>query len=270
MTRVSDLLSWRKMRLVAPAVLVFATLIVASFEASHAPAASFTWEAAIDRPTGVATSREFSSVRILQNDAIQDSVIQQTSKDFVASWADFLCQGRITFGLLQTKHDSIAGTASLHFRGFPRLPILTFGSVQKRQPHQWELPIMPSWLALPPEDEDEDEDDDHPTTKNKRGGPNHHFGSLRFKCKPIKNHRRGKSGREMDDKSSSALTLVQLESQIVDYRPWLAGKARPISRVRKLIYLNTQSRIHAYVTRRFHHAWREALTAAFNATKVDS
>jgi hypothetical protein len=238
------------------AFLLLTVLLI--LDASPHAAASFTWEAAIEPTTGVATSRELSRIKIQRN-SLQDSVIQQTSKDLIASWADFLCQGRITFGLLQTKHDSIAGTASLHFRGFPKLSIMTFGSVQQRQPYQWELPIMPtSWLALP-------NDDHHP----------HYFGCLRFECKPVKTHRldsetivvtHNESGgrQEVDEPLLlSTPTLLhqhdlELESQIVDYRPWLAGKA-PVSRVRKFIYMHTQSQIHAYVTRRFHTAWREAL-----------
>lgn len=247
--KLDDLLCWRmEIRQISLAALLFA-LMVASLELSHA-SSSFTWEASIDRPTGIATSRECSLVRIIKSDDDADSIekdssvmmIQQISKDLVASWADFLCQGRITFGLLQTRHDSSAGTASLHLRGFPGLSILTFGSVQEKRQgqqyqQQWELPIMlPSCLARPP-------DPNRPE----------YFGLLRFECQPVK------TLKEESSTSSASTAIVELKSQIVDFRPWLAGKTVPISRFREFFYLHTQSQIHAYVTRRFHGAWGEAL-----------
>lgn len=213
---------------------------------------SFAWQASIDRTTGVASSTETSLIRVdrftTANDgtvasSIQKTTLHQTSKDLVASWAEFLCKGRITFGLLQAKRDNSSDhTTSICFRGIPNFSILTFGPIQQRQrqqqqPDSWAIPILPDacWLALP-----------KPNQQNSKNDC--HCGCLTFQ---IKTQQLRHSPKDSD-------SLIWLESHIEGYRPWLAGHP-PISRFRKALYLNTQSRIHAYIIKRFHDAWRHAI-----------
>lgn len=205
-------------------------LIIVLLEYHHAT--SFQWEASLDRGTGIATSKEVSCVTIERQPAGQDDAWGEKSKHFVSSWTDFLCKTSITFGILQAKHDPSVGTSSLHPRGVPTLKILTFGPLTQRHKNVWEIPIVPSWLARP--------DPIQPD----------YFGCLRFELKPVKVSRGNKP----------QVTTLTLESRIVDYRPWLVGPP-PVSRIRKHLYLNSQSRIHAYVTWRFHQAWGKVLSS---------
>lgn len=194
---------------------------------------SFSWDATLDRSTGIASSSEVSKLT-LENGyhdgpTANDSIQRQKSKVLVSSWTKFLCQGSVTFGILQTKLDPKSGASSLHFRCFPAFPILTFGPIQERGKDAWEIPIWKSWLAL-----------SDPTCPRR-------YGCLRFEVKHL-------DGRIKRNHHSS----IVLESSIVGYRPWLVGNP-PVSRARKFLYLNTQSRLHAYVTWRFHKAWRQRL-----------
>lgn len=188
---------------------------------------SFTWKADLERHTGVAYSQEWSSWSTPDDFRMTDRLARTISKDFVESWANFLCRRNVTFGVFETMLDPSNRTTSLHFRGLPNFSIMTFGTSKQRRAGVWDVPICESWLARPDP-----------------GKPGN-YGFLRF-------HIRTQQGRKSID--------FQLESQIVGYRPWLAGEA-PISSIRKFLYLNTQSRIHAYVALRFHSAWQQLILA---------
>ncbi len=216
--------------------VVLQLVVVLSIQSQKA--ASFKWEATLDRSTGVASSKEVSVLTIENDNQSIDSTQRQRSKDLVASWTDFLCQGSVTLGLLQAKHDPKSGKAFMHLKGFPTRSILTFGPLQESGKNAWELPISQSWLALP--------DPIRPSR----------FGCLRFELKLSKP--RTSQGQRL-------MSTYELQSNIVDYRPWLVGPS-PVSRTRQYLYLHSQSWIHAYVTWRFHKAWRQALCSPLHST----
>ena len=211
--------------------VVFAVIFATILCSTHAGCAErFTWKADLNGHSGVATSHECSSWSIPEDDLyVTDRLARKISKDFVSSWAGFLCRGTVTCGLLETRHDRSKRTLSLHFRGIPHGSILTFGAARHRSAGEWDIPIGASWLARP--------DPESP----------HNYGCLRFQ---IRRQREENHNRKF-----------HLESQLVGYRPWLAGEA-PVSSIRKFLYLNTQARIHAYVAHRFHREWRRQICLA--------
>ena len=217
------------MRYMIPIVRYLCIIVLLTFH----QATPFQWEASLDRGTGVAASKEVSWVTIETPLDVKDHWGEK-SKQMVASWTDFLCQKSMTFGILQAKHDPTIGAASLHLRGLPMFSILTFGPLTERRKYVWEIPILPGWLARP-----------DPIQKD-------YFGRLRFELKPM---------LEGSHRTKQPNAKLKLESSIVDYRPWLVGPA-PVSRIRKYLYLNSQSQIHAYVTWRFHKAWGKLLSSS--------
>jgi len=201
--------------------LIFIVVLLCSTKALVV--GSFAWKADLDQRTGVACSHESSSWNIQDDVGITTQLALKKSNDFVVSWVEFLCRGNVTFGIFQARTSLSQGTTSLHFRGVPKFSILTFGTTKQRSVGEWDVRLCESWLA-----------------REDPGSPGN-YGGLRFRIKW--------QGEKKDSK-------FHLESQIVGYRPWLAGET-PVSSFRKFLYLNTQSRLHAHLVRRFHREWRE-------------
>lgn len=214
---------------------------------------SFVWDASLDSTTGLARSQEQSSFLLGQAGGSPNDFFSfnKISRDHVASWADFLCQGSVTFGMLQAKRKPDSQSVSLKIRGFSPLSILTFGPIKERKGsnrmglselendknvlvRSWEIPIEKSWLSL--------------------AGPNSERGCLVFKFTVRNGARKRVDKKSIDEK----VPICELETQIEDYRPWIAGNP-PISKLRKVLYLGVQSRLHAYVTYKFHQAWKNNL-----------
>jgi hypothetical protein len=178
----------------------------------------FNWKSNIDYRTGLASSMEQSSVFVSKNVRIQ-----RISRDMVTTWPDFICKGSVTLGLFEVKRDQRLLGTSIRPRFVP-INLLSFGMVRRLiqgpKCFHWEIPIRGGLLALP-------------TDKD-----NKVFGKLTFSvAKEQSNYR--------------------LTTQIVGYRPWLAG-TRP-SIVRQRLYLSTQSVLHAYIMWRFHRTWQTEL-----------
>jgi hypothetical protein len=188
---------------------------------------SFTWKADLDRYTGVANSQECSSCSIEEEHRTAHRLARRKSQALVASWPTFLCQRSVTLGILETTFEPSKRTTSIRFRCFPRFSIFVFGAATQHRAGEWVVPIGPSWLALP-----------HPTRPSD-------YGVLKFQIETC---------REEES------TNFHLKSQIVGYRPRLAGES-PVSSFRKFLYLNTQGIVHAYVTFRFHRAWHQIILA---------
>lgn len=183
----------------------------------------FKWEANLEAQSGVASSLERSVLKVPSDYWIPEGIVRKVSKEMVASWSSFICLGGVTLGIFETKLDESSGNSSLHFRYVPGFSILTFGSVKDFGNGQWDIPIRPSWLA--------------------RQDPkqNDNYGCLRFRIQ-----------RQNREKA------FLVESRIMGYRPWLVGSA-PVSPIRKFLYLSTQSKMHAYITWRFHRQWHHNL-----------
>ncbi|MGK3746848.1 MAG: hypothetical protein ACI90V_013711, partial [Bacillariaceae sp.] len=82
------------------------------------PSSFFTWDASIDGPTGVASSKERSGPFALTKKTTTSSpqsrkrqrkrrimeeerLVIETSRKFCATWPDFLCQGSVSLGFLR-------------------------------------------------------------------------------------------------------------------------------------------------------------------------
>jgi hypothetical protein len=190
----------------------------------------FAWQASLDRATGLAASKETSQLQLkhktpskpmlarLCDQIVRQHKLSKCSTEFVSTWTKFLCSGPVTLGFFQAIKDD-KGFSSLQPRWLP-LPILKFGKIRQCHYNAWEIPIQEGFLSLT--------------------GP--------------KNNARGKLTFQVHQKHDRFC----LQTNIVDYRPWLAGQA-PVPLVRKSLYLSTQSIVHAYITWRFHQAWRHEL-----------
>jgi hypothetical protein len=101
-----------------------------------------------------------------------------------------------------------------------------------------------------------------PSRKNSSfGSLIHQWGSSSSNNNNINNNNNDDK-RMMDDCSSDGCfdnCYQQLTTNIVGYRPWLAGSHRPVPWFRQQIYLSTQSCVHAYIIWRFHKAWKQKL-----------
>lgn len=199
---------------------------------------SFVWQAAVDTPTGIATSKE-----ILQASP-RSSIVRhfQQEKDV---WADvinrlerypeWVVRGAVTFGLFHavpvqegcySLQDRFFGINFLTF-GVPRIQRFSFLETQPTQESGLKvergagdctvkLPIVGGLLAL---------------SKQSRGNE---MGCLKFTLK-----------HNEDDSETKLITEIQ------GYSPLLVGPTEPAPFYRKCLYLFTQSLIHAYVMWRF-------------------
>lgn len=229
----------------------------------------FRWNARLDRENGFASSSETSTFSIEAHKAAKVSTrqhksgqigippskreIRSISKEFVSMWPDFLCQTSVTLGLfqarknglypdvLQRQPDSITSIRPLYLP----FSLLNFGNsrpcrdrLAERTNHRditiigcWEIPLRGGLLALP-------------SCKDCSN-----YGKLTFSISKLHKSPQRKGHLEYN---------YQLSTHIVRYTPWLAGPP-PVSRIRKQLYLHSQSFVHAYVTWRFHRAWQRKL-----------
>mmetsp|Transcript_15453 Transcript_15453/g.28764 ORF Transcript_15453/g.28764 Transcript_15453/m.28764 type:complete len:275 (+) Transcript_15453:195-1019(+) len=215
-----------------------------TFQGQNQP---FTWEAELDAKTGLASSREDSSFQMISQTKTTGTVdhIRGVSEKFVATWPYFVCKGSVTFGLFRAaakdknKNRTSSNTICIQPRFLP-VSLLGFGKPQRQQktnlvgkPRQqmvgmWEIPLKGGLLALVP-----------------------HKGKLVFSI--------SKTMKAPEKGAGTVNDIYQISTQIVDYQPWLAGHP-PVSSIRKWLYLSTQSHIHAYITWRFHKAWKDEIS----------
>jgi len=342
------------------------------------PSSFFTWEAFIHGPTGVASSNERSgsfsmtsrkaslwpllkkrSSKIAGDDDSssfcfqqeegrkyrrmkeEEHLIVETSRQFVNSWSDFLCQGSISFGILRclkekskgmktkTKRktrwrrqrkitdptggiaaansSTIASSSSLlaRFAPFP-VRLLDFGKMVESSPssdgnHEdnrcvkkglvvlgsWDIPLEGGTLVL---EDDQSQEQKSRSSSSSCSSPKYR-GKLMFAI--AKTTRLPDDQRDDSMKSCRYSNSYHIITGIRDYRPWLAGggytsklkenktheniwdaiKDNRETTTRRLchaFYLSTQSMVHAYVTWRFHHAWRQELAVAVRTTAMSS
>ena len=316
---------------------------------------SFAWEAFIHGPTGVASSNERSGPFSLtaekrypwslprkhishnadntgldpnmeeetlkQQTIKEEELIIETSRRFVDAWSDFLCQGKISLGILRCekeyennrnskrnvpwrkqKHPTggvpappnciEASSSSLlaRFTTFP-VKLLEFGKpvesslasfvhdneTENSKKDQivlgsWDIPLVGGGLVL-----EDDEVQGHSLGSSSTSRADCR-GKLMFAI--VK-----RTGSQGESKGGTS-TEYELVTGIRNYRPWLAGggfteetrthdsiwdalKANRETTTRRLchgFYLSTQSMVHAYVTWRFHNAWKKELTTAVRTT----
>ena len=183
---------------------------------------SFSWEAKVDRTTGIASSKETSSKCLLDE------------KEFPArrifhSYPTWLCRFPVSFGLLRSVRTNRGGVC-IQDRLLGR-DLLIFGPAKSRlvsiafqegvvhNTYAIEWPITGGLLSIP--------------------APR---AALVFAVFTTHGHN--------NDRTSSIVTRIS------GYRPTLTGDELPVSRVRSALYVSTQSLIHASVMWRFHrYCW---------------
>lgn len=251
----------------------------------------------------------------------EEELIIETSRRFVNSWSDFLCQGKISFGILRCekgyeskknmkrhiasrfqikpkggistpRNTTEASSSSLlaRFTTFP-VKLLEFGKpVESSLPsyaHEnenqnnknnkvilgsWDIPLVGGGLVL-----EEDESQEQSLGSSGTSRPDSR-GKLMFAIV--------KTTALQEEIKGGSSTEYEIITGIRNYRPWLAGggytedtgahdniwdalKANRETTTRRLchgFYLSTQSMVHAYVTWRFHHAWKKELLTAVRET----
>lgn len=185
---------------------------------------SFSWEASVDRATGIASSKETSSRRLREEEK------EFPAKKIFHSYPKWLCRFPVSFGMLRSVRTS-RGDCRIQDRIFGR-DLLIFGPAKSRllsiefhegvvhNTYAIELPITGGLLSIP--------------------APR---AALIFTL--FTTH--GQEG----SRTSSIVTRIS------GYRPLLIGKPTPtVSSIRSVFYLSTQSLIHAGVMWRFHrYCW---------------
>lgn len=192
---------------------------------------SFSWQAAVDTSTGVATSVERMQASPSSNIAqhfqsgsergVPEPEIWSGVIDRLERYPEWLVRGAVTFGLFRAVPVQDGG-CSLQDR-FLGINFLTFGSPESEK-HLQEglgdctvtLPIVGGLLAL------------------RKPSRNEDMGCLKFTLE-----------------QNEALKQTQLITEIQGYSPLLVGSREPAPFYRKCLYLSTQSIIHAYVMWRF-------------------
>lgn len=136
----------------------------------------------------------------------------------------------------------------------------------------WDIPLVGGGLVL-----EEDESQEQGLGSSSTSRPDSR-GKLMFAIV--------KTTALQEEIKGGSSTEYEIITGIRNYRPWLAGggntedtgahdniwdalKANRETTTRRLchgFYLSTQSMVHAYVTWRFHHAWKKELLTAVRAT----
>lgn len=143
----------------------------------------------------------------------------------------------------------------------------------------WDIPLQGGALVL-----DDDQILARKLSSSRKSGPDYRGRLIFAIAKRSELSHEGKYNKSF--KHCNEGNRYQIITGIRDYRPWLAGggysskseenkssgniwnaiKANRVSTTRFLnhaFYLSTQSMVHAYVTWRFHHAWKRQLAIAF-------
>jgi hypothetical protein len=192
----------------------------------------FRWVASLDPKSGKGSAIEQSNIQVLKKDNEHVLALEPGLKnlfyDLVKNYPKFLSDVSLGFLTSAKSNDGTASTIQLNVIG---IDLLTFAEVQikesKSNTYALELPVKGGLLSLPPIQSDGED-----------------RGCLRFECT---------IQQPSNDVDSSVLHFQSLIQG--NYRPWIAGYPT-IPRLRKWMYLLSQSLVHAYVMYRFHRLWR--------------
>ena len=222
---------------------------------------AFRWSAQVDRTTGLAGALETSTVpsdaplfhEIVKTN--QKILLMGLSKQLFTNYASWLCQGKVTLGLLRAVPSTTNGHTQLQDR-FLGWTLLEFGppkgfqfsytsTTMKNNPPvieqtttcQWSLPIMGGCLTVPLASK---------TPANSKV-------CLTLKQTTLSN--------QQDNKNPH----IQLQTELIDFRPRVVGAAIPSNPLRTGFYLGTQSIVHAFVMWRFHGACRSVYQTEDNS-----
>lgn len=200
----------------------------------------YTWQAGLDRTTGMAWSTEVSRMRsTTQSDS--NSLITTSPPSIVSTrqvmgnYPQWLCRGRITLGLLKAVPVDHGAATRVQTRFFA-INLLTFGKpsghhfsfrmpTASKEAVEWKYPLLGGLLTTT-------------VSTNQPAG---------YLVMRLQSH------ESPDDPPV-------LTTGLVDYSPALVGKKawyNPIRPLRAVFYLCTQSVIHGHVMWRFHSHVRQ-------------
>eukprot|EP00977_Amphora_coffeiformis_P022940 scaffold11972_cov134-Amphora_coffeaeformis.AAC.1 len=227
----------------------------------------FTWHASVDRTTGKATAQEisrFTATTKQHNDNNNGSnrnraggaaALLAKTAPVLGQYPQWLCQGRVTLGLLRAKPATSSGgtTTSIQTR-VGGINLLTFGkpvgqrmavntshkamsALLRQEAVQWKYPITSGLLVSRP------------------GGSL--ILTLRQQQQPPSVVASSSSSSSPSSTLSPApppVVVVDavIDTQFVDYRPRIVGNTVPANPLRVGFYLGTQSLVHGFVMWRFH------------------
>lgn len=206
----------------------------------------YRWRARVNRPTGLAASKETSKVPSRSNlqgrlQATPDPQLLTLWTKLVIDYPQWLCSAPVTVGLLQAKISKRGTQIQTRIGGWTLLEFgRTTGSrVTYRQGDvdtsqcTVEMPILGGCLALPV--------------------PNGACGGLLF---TIRKNRAVRETEEEEGTEVSTDCTGELTTGLANYRSPIMGACVPTMWIRKYAYLATQSLIHAGIMWRFHrHLW---------------
>jgi hypothetical protein len=208
---------------------------------------AYTWEAAVDRESGMATAKETGNVpkrsRLYRSlNSTSDGELLRYAENLFSPYPTWLVRFPVTLGLLKAIpdkkggfeiRDRLFGVNLLSF-GRTHAQRFSFQTNTNRGPTKTSqctlaLPITGGLLTLP-----------FPSKPN--GG---NRGSLLF---TLTKSREVGATADLDEPPE---TVCSISTTLGGYRPSLAGSA-PVNVFRKWAYLSTQSMVHAGVMWRFH------------------
>lgn len=241
----------------------------------------YKWDASLDTTNGIASSIETSSKK-LHNDKIVPqpsssiSSTLQRIQDGFRKYPDFLGRKSVSFGLLSSnkntkcfKNDEFGilrrknmeanldnGCRSIQISiPFINFSILKFGKPIITRMYQsksggdiidytiqTKIPIIGGLLSCY-----------HDQCQN------NNLGHLHFECRlsvSFLYHNGGNSSNNkltsMSEEIQPILNIARIQTEIVNYKPKIAGCTVPLNPLREKIYMGLQRPIHAYVMWRFH------------------
>jgi hypothetical protein len=217
------------------------------------PHVAFSWTASLNETTGIASSKETSSLNLKysSNNGIRDSDLAHLTEQMFSSYLSWLVRPAITFGALRqgsvVDENGADDETAIQLRCLKGVNLLSFGRPHSLRTFQHQrfvsvttnLPITGGWFAvIVPADCRLHR---FPFQKKVASGG----GALRLSllCKRQKTSYNKRTTLDHDD--------IQIQTELVGYRPRLAS-GHPVRTLRKHLYLSTQSIIHAYVMWRFH------------------
>jgi len=255
---------------------------------------NYQWEASIDNKTGLASSKETSYASFLQNEKKLFKNHQKIKAEEVfVKYPQFLGSKEVLFGLLTTRSD-IPDDSDNELKKckdektdvkekqksklcnndyheiclpipFVTIPFLKFGRhktkfrsrmKQKGRVVTTDIPIVGGLLTCSYPDKQ------NSTSRKKHCITEFSHGKLRFKYTQqelLPSLIQRMHGKVKPTCSPGRIIASKLQTQIIDYRPSLAGEGLPLNPMRKMLYLSLQRPTHAYVMWRFHKYFHEQL-----------
>lgn len=227
----------------------------------------FQWHASLNKTTGLASSRERSTIPTtsplyhqLVNRTSDDSEMLQLTQSIVQQYPTWLCRVPITFGLIRAVpvreggveiRTRVGGLNLLTF-GSPNGQRLTYRENQEETCHCTVLlPIVGGLLALTP-----------PKRSSNKSNSKNTRGALLVS---LKRSQSCLSPGGSNDEELWGDYRCSLSSAIAGYRPSIVGHP-PIPSWRRWSYFGSQSIVHACIMWRFHrYLWTNGADVARSA-----